>query len=146
MDTKKKGHQSFPKSIRRRAMSHNRFRIPHKMRRKMEDELIKSENMQKLPKCRKHIRKRRHLIMAYQMRFGKMKWLSTHLWSSKRMRMMNYHGYKIAYTPNDKCFRSAYRQSRHNACLVDLSYFQCLSVKCINSNKQYLPRNFRLKN
>jgi ribonuclease P/MRP protein subunit POP1 len=88
--------------------------------------------MQKLPKCRKHIRKRRHLVMAYKMRDGKVRWLSTHLWATKRMRMINYHGYKIAFTPNDKSFRSAYRHFRHNSCLIDLSYYQCLCLKVIN--------------
>ena len=37
LDTKKKGHQALPKSIRRRAMSHNRFRIPSKMRKLNEE-------------------------------------------------------------------------------------------------------------
>ena len=37
MDTKKKGHQSLPKSVRRRAMSHNRYRIPRKLRKTMEE-------------------------------------------------------------------------------------------------------------
>ena len=36
MDTKKKGHQALPKTIRRRAMSHNRYRIPRKMRKSMD--------------------------------------------------------------------------------------------------------------
>lgn len=36
MDTKKKGHQALPRTIRRRAMSHNRYRIPRKMRKCME--------------------------------------------------------------------------------------------------------------
>ena len=31
--TRKKGHQSLPKSVRRRAMSHNRFRIPLRLRK-----------------------------------------------------------------------------------------------------------------
>lgn len=33
MDTKKKGHQALPRSVRRRAMSHNRYRIPRKLRK-----------------------------------------------------------------------------------------------------------------
>lgn len=41
-DTRKRGHQSLPKSIRRRAMSHNRFRVPLRMRQPIENELIKS--------------------------------------------------------------------------------------------------------
>ena len=85
--------------------------------------------MQKLPKCRKHIRKRRMLIMAYKMRSDKVQWLSTHLWAAKRMRMVNYHGFKIALTPNNKCFRSAYRHSQHNCIMTDLSYYYSVTMK-----------------
>lgn len=128
-DTKKKGHQAMPKSIRRRAMSHNRFRIPRKLRRNIEEELVKAENIQKLPKCRKHIRKRRHLVTAYKLRSTRQRWLSTHLWAAKRMRMLPYAAYSIAYTPNDKSFRTAYRHFRHNATLYDLSYLQVLALR-----------------
>jgi ribonuclease P/MRP protein subunit POP1 len=77
--------------------------------------------------------------MAYKMRDGKVRWLSTHLWATKRMRMINYHGYKIAFTPNDKSFRSAYRHFRHNSCLIDLSYYQCLSLKVVDGEFTKLP-------
>ena len=129
MDTKKKGHQALPKSVRRRAMSHNRFRIPRKLRKNMEEELVKAESMQKLPKCRKHIRKRRLLIRSYKMRSDKNQWLSTHLWAAKRMRMVNYYGFKVAFTPNNKSFRSAYRHGQHGCTLVDLSYFYSLTLE-----------------
>lgn len=89
--------------------------------------------MQKIPKCRKHIRKRRHLITAFKLRSSKIQWLSTHLWSARRMRMVGYYGYKIAFTPNNKSFRSAYRHFRHNTCLVDLSYYNCLSLRFKNA-------------
>jgi hypothetical protein len=52
--------------------------------------------MQKIPKCRKHIRKRPRLILSYKDRFSKIKWLSTHLWAARRMRMIDYYGYKVA--------------------------------------------------
>jgi hypothetical protein len=52
--------------------------------------------MQKIPKCRKHIRKRSRLILSYKDRFSKIKWLSTHLWAARRMRMIDYYGYKVA--------------------------------------------------
>ena len=142
MDTKKKGHQSLPRSIRRRAMSHNRYRIPRKLRKNFEEDLAKAETMQKIPKCRKHIRKRRHLITAYKLRSGKVQWMSTHLWAARRMRMIEYYGYKVAITANNKCFRSAYRHFRHNACLIDLSYYNCLSLAFANSD---LPKHFQLK-
>ena len=85
--------------------------------------------MQKLPKCRKHIRKRRLLISAYRLRSEKVQWLSTHLWAAKRMRMTNYYGFKVAFTPNNKSFRSAYRFSQHSATLTDLSYFYTLTLE-----------------
>ena len=138
LDTKKKGHQSLPKSVRRRAMSHNRYRIPRRLRRNMEEDLAKAERMQKVPKCRKHIRKRRLLIMAYKMRDDKMRWLSTHLWAARRMRLISYHGFRIALTPNNKSFRSAYRHSQHGSIMTDLSYFHSLSLKA-KAEKPSLP-------
>jgi len=52
--------------------------------------------MQRIPKCRKHIRKTARLILSYKDRHSSIKWLSTHLWAARRMRMINYHGYKVA--------------------------------------------------
>lgn len=52
--------------------------------------------MQRIPKCRKHIRKISRLILSYKERHSKIKWLSTHLWAAKRMRMIDYYGYKVA--------------------------------------------------
>ena len=96
--------------------------------------------MQKLPKCRKHIRKRQRLITSYQNRHSKIKWLSNHIWSAKRMRMIKYYGYKIPYTPNEKCFRSSYRHFRHNACLMDFSYLQTLTITFVDK----VPSNIRI--
>lgn len=89
--------------------------------------------MQKVPKCRKNIRKKHRLLLSYKMRSDKVKWLNTHLWAVKRMRMCEYSNYKIAETPNDKGFRSAYRNFRNNACLIDYSYLQCLTITMIKN-------------
>lgn len=43
--------------------------------------------MQKLPKCRKSIRKKHRLILSYKNRNNKICWLNTHLWTAKRMRL-----------------------------------------------------------
>ena len=143
MDTKKTGHQALPKSVRRRAMSHNRYRIPLKLRRNIDQELEKAERMQKLPKCRKHIRKRRHLVHAYKLRDTKNKWLSTHIWAAKRMKMISYYGFKIAYTPNNKSFRSAYRYTRHSCTVTDVSYMYAL---CMTSqNDLSLPSQIKIR-
>lgn len=90
--------------------------------------------MQKVPKCRKSIRKCSRLLVSYKQRSGAMKWLSTHMWSVKRMEMVSYWGYKIAFKPKDKSFRSAYRNFRHNACLMDYSYLECLVVQVLDEN------------
>ena len=44
--------------------------------------------MQKIPRCRKTIRKKHLLIKEYKKREGKIRWLGNHLWSAKRMRMI----------------------------------------------------------
>ena len=98
--------------------------------------------MQKLPKCRKSIRKKRRLLISYKMRNQKCKWLPTHLWSVKRMRMIDYYGTKIAYTPNDKSFRSAYRHFRHNTCLMDFTYLRCLTIWLKGDR---LPESIKIK-
>jgi hypothetical protein len=108
--------------------------------------------MQKLPRCRKHIRKNHRLVTAFKMRAAKGRWLNTHLWAAKRMKMVSYSGFKIAETPNDKSFRSAYRHFRHNACLMDYSYLQCLVIQTklvpsnANSNEGELPKCIKLIN
>jgi hypothetical protein len=43
--------------------------------------------MQRLPKCRKSIRKKHRLIISYKARSARYSWLNTHLWAAKRMRM-----------------------------------------------------------
>ena len=84
--------------------------------------------MQRIPKCRKHIRKRYRLSHSYKQRHGRIRWMATHLWSAKRMAMVEKYGFKIPYKPNDKCFRSAYRHFRHNCCLMDYSYLRWIRI------------------
>lgn len=88
--------------------------------------------MQKIPKFRKNIRKRHRLMLSYKSRSDKVQWLNTHLWAAKRMKMCQYAGFKISESPNNKSFRSAYRHFRHNACLMDYSYLQCLTISMKN--------------
>jgi ribonuclease P/MRP protein subunit POP1 len=129
-------------------MSHNRYRIPVRLRKSLETDLIKNESMQKMPKCRKNIRKRHRLMLSYKMRSDKCKWLSTHMWAAKRMRMCKYGGYKIAESPNNKSFRSAYRSFRSNSCLIDYSYMSCMTIEQVSENLSafILPQEIRLKN
>lgn len=113
----------IPKNIRRRAMSHNRYRIPLRQRVPIEKDLKTIESMQKIPRCRKTIRKKHLLIKEYKKRNGKTRWLGNHLWSAKRMKMAEYFGYKVALSPNDKSDRACYRYSRYGCCLMNLSFY-----------------------
>lgn len=92
--------------------------------------------MQRVPKCRKNIRKKHRLILSYKGRDGdnRGKWMKTHIWAAKRMKMGVYAGYKIAMSPNNKSFRSVYRQFRNNCVMMDYSYLQCITITVLNNN------------
>mgnify|MGYP000875076018 CR=1 FL=1 len=58
--------------------------------------------------------------------------------------MVDYYGFRIAFTPNNKSFRSAYRYSRHGCTLTDISYFMALVLTHTDANQQELPLSIRL--
>lgn len=79
------------KHLRRRAMSHNRYRIPSRIRNRMNvQELDVIEKTQDPIRCRKHLRKPKLLMNSYIRRSRSDKWMETHLWHAKRMRMIKY--------------------------------------------------------
>ena len=47
-------------------------------------------------------------------------WLETHIWHAKRMKMSDYHGYRVAEKMNDKGVRQAYLSMRYG-CLLSVS-------------------------
>jgi ribonuclease P/MRP protein subunit POP1 len=83
--TSKLEHQLLPRHMRRRAMAHNYYRIPLRIRFKSLLELSPSEP-EVLPrsKCRKHRRKLRFLLNHYERRQREFKWMETHIWHAKR--------------------------------------------------------------
>ncbi|KRX00879.1 hypothetical protein PPERSA_02058 [Pseudocohnilembus persalinus] len=84
----KQPYQSVPKHLRRRAMSHNRYRIPLRIRAKMSEKELDQQEMGQDPiSCRKNIRKPKLLMAAYKRRAQQSQWLETHLWHAKRMKM-----------------------------------------------------------
>jgi ribonuclease P/MRP protein subunit POP1 len=136
--------QNVPKTVRRRAMSHNRYRIPRRMRLGVEADLRVIESTQRIPRCRKNLRRKKRLLVSYKQRSGKVRWLPLHLWASKRMRMVEYFGYKIAECPNDKSGRACYRFARYAACLVDLSYYEImmLTSEKVEELKTFFEKHF----
>ncbi len=128
--------QQLPKHLKRRAMSHNRFRVPSRIRRlhdlrshsqtagqeaSRQKEYLVNNNLKGYI-CRKHLRRPALLSALYNLRQG-VKWMDTHLWQAKRMTMHDYYGYKVALKPIDKNSRAAYcKFYRHGCVLFDASY------------------------
>lgn len=119
--------QRVPKHLRRRAMAHNRYRIPSRIR---EIAMLKSGvSESKKLRCRKHLRNSRLLMIHYFRRhLRKGNWLETHLWHAKRMKMVDYHGYKIASNSSTKCYKAAYRLAKFKSTLYDKSYYKTILV------------------
>ena len=91
--------QQLPRSLRRRAVSHNVNRLPRRLRSRHLGERAKSDNStegtgaQKKPKrpSRKYRRRPSNLLLEYERRQKEAKggkWLETHIWHAKRFHMV----------------------------------------------------------
>jgi ribonuclease P/MRP protein subunit POP1 len=56
------------------------------------------------------------------------KWLETHMWHTKRMKMTDIWGYRIASKPNTKSVRITYRSFTRLAIAHDASYMACIEL------------------
>ena len=126
--------QLLPKHMRRRPMSHNKYRIPSRIRAKVPEIPQKKRNH-----CRKHLRKARLLTLRYKQRDSKCKWLENHIFQAKRMKMIEYFGYKIPLYPNNKSERACYRFFNHDAVMYDLSYYLIFEFQ---ATEEILRRSF----
>jgi ribonuclease P/MRP protein subunit POP1 len=95
--------QYLPRTMKRRAMSHNYYRIPFKMRYKSIRENEPNALMQKpavqqdkakpwhqkvkRAKTRKHKMHTKQLVKEYSKRSLKSEWMETHIWHAKRCHM-----------------------------------------------------------
>ncbi|CAI2386350.1 unnamed protein product [Moneuplotes crassus] len=145
-------HQMLPRSMKRRAMSHNYYRVPIRIRYKTfkEGETNtklkqaadlrrpgKNDDLKKKPwhqkpkraKTRKHKRRTKDMLQQYYKRItGGYQWMETHIWHAKRFHMDNKWGYKVPARCNDKCMRGSYRHTQLSSTLIDLSYYITLKV------------------
>ncbi|XP_056619103.1 ribonucleases P/MRP protein subunit POP1 isoform X1 [Triplophysa dalaica] len=125
----------LPKHMRRRAMSHNTKRLPSRLREganKLMERCQQTEKEKKhLPKRRSRRARRRHgnLLLEFNRRQRKNKWLETHIWHAKRFHMLKRWSYCLPHRPTAKTFRSSYRAMNTHALLQDLSYFCCLELQ-----------------
>eukprot|EP00375_Theileria_parva_P000244 XP_762913.1 hypothetical protein [Theileria parva strain Muguga] len=126
-DRQQRIFQKLPFVMRRRAMSHNPFKIPKNIRAHILREMAKNT-----PKVSKRIRKdrRRKLnrLEEYQQRCSRNKWLETHLYHAKRFKMDSVWGYRLAITPTQKSKRRFLRYLKHKCVIHDRSYVEVISV------------------
>ena len=82
----------------------------------------------KLGKGRRYRRRHSNLRAEYEGRSQKHKWLETHIWHAKRMKMVTLWGHRLALHPNDRHVRSSHRSINRNCVLHDASYLQCVEI------------------
>ncbi|KAG0244945.1 hypothetical protein BGW41_005544 [Actinomortierella wolfii] len=122
--------QSLPRNLRRRAASHNIKRLPVRLRERAKRE-VEVEPVKNNKKPDNRYKRRRHgtLKQEYLRRQGTKRWLETHIWQAKRMKMVDIWGYKLADYSNENGIKAAYRSSHHQCIMQDLSYFGCLEIR-----------------
>ena len=128
----------LPRSLKRRAMSQNYYRIPIRIRYKSlrendGNEKIRAAKQQqkasnsdieaskkrpwnskiKRAKTRKHRRGTKSLLNSYYKRVHSgYQWIETHIWHAKRFHMEELWGFKVPARCNDKCMRASYRYTQ----------------------------------
>lgn len=121
--------QQLPKHLRRRTMSHNVKRLPHKLRESHQRQMEKSGLPLKTKRpSRKWRRKPENLLQDYIRRQRSNIWLETHIWHAKRFHMTEKWGYKLAEQSCDKTYRTCYRASTKYCLLQDISYYGCIEL------------------
>ncbi|RUP48702.1 hypothetical protein BC936DRAFT_144143 [Jimgerdemannia flammicorona] len=90
--------QSLPRGLRRRAASHNIKRLPVRLREQAKKEMEQMPPKQTKAPSRRKKRRSGTIVEEYLRRQGKKKWLETHIWHAKRMKMVELWGYRLVST------------------------------------------------
>ncbi|TNN42647.1 Ribonucleases P/MRP protein subunit POP1 [Liparis tanakae] len=122
---------ALPKHMRRRAMSHNTKRLPCRLRDVADRMADPTKKKKEVPKCRSRKARRRHgdLLLEFNRRQRKNKWLETHIWHAKRFHMEKKWGYCLGVRPTYKCYRASYRAMSSHCLMQDLSYYCCIELQ-----------------
>ncbi|KAJ2646601.1 Ribonucleases P/MRP protein subunit pop1 [Coemansia sp. RSA 1250] len=130
--------QTLPRHLRRRAASHNVKRIPARLRERAISEMKKSAQSSKTlgetgrltnaKKSRRYKRRNASGRAEFERRQHGKRWLETHVWHAKRMRMRELWNTMIAETPNERSHRAAYRAAKENTHIQDISYYATLEL------------------
>ncbi|KAL7835658.1 hypothetical protein SRHO_G00280050 [Serrasalmus rhombeus] len=127
---------ALPKHMRRRSMSHNTKRLPcrlreaaHRMWARSQQAGQKEKKEQSKTKSRRARRRHGNLLLEFNRRQKKNKWLETHIWHAKRFHMIKRWGYCLGDRPTYKCYRASYRAMSTGCLLQDLSYYCCIELQ-----------------
>ncbi|KAK9709281.1 Ribonucleases P/MRP protein subunit pop1 [Basidiobolus ranarum] len=120
--------QSLPRHLRRRAASHNVKRLPVRLREKALREMANDNTISKKGPSRRKKRRPGSIMDEYKRRQANKRWLETHIWHSKRAKIVEKWGYKLAEHPNEKSIRSSYKASSYLSLIHDASYFGCIQL------------------
>ena len=96
--------QTLPRHMRRRAMSHNLYRVPARMRERAAREMTDLSDA-----TRRKRRRPNRIVDEHSRRQRDKRWLETHIWHAKRARMEKLWGVMLATRPNVKSTRAMYR-------------------------------------
>ncbi|XP_955471.1 uncharacterized protein TA18235 [Theileria annulata] len=153
-DKQKRIFQKLPFVMRRRAMSHNPFKIPRNIRAHILKEMAKNTpkielldtvqllNLKQVSKrIRKDRRRKLNRLQEYQQRCSRNKWLETHLYHAKRFKMDSVWGYRLAITPTQKSKRRFLRHLKHKCVIHDRSYVEVISV---SGELEQMKKTFKL--
>ncbi|SBT86919.1 ribonucleases P/MRP protein subunit POP1, putative [Plasmodium malariae] len=140
----KRCFQRIHKNRRRRCMSFNPYRVPLVCKKIILEEMLISEpninkkkkkNNSSNKKNKKKKKKKKSGMMPYGyfyknfiMRGKKKNWLETHMYHSKRFRMINMYGYKLALKNCSKISRRIFRYSKRKSLIHDLSYVEIIQL------------------
>uniref|UniRef100_A0A7S3G8A0 Uncharacterized protein n=1 Tax=Palpitomonas bilix TaxID=652834 RepID=A0A7S3G8A0_9EUKA len=131
----KRVFQTLPRHLRRRATSHRARKLPKKAQKlesaavaASEETAAKSRKGRLLTRYRKYRRKKGLIMSAEAIATRKVKWLETHLWHTKRMKMDSIWGHRLALHRADKGSRASYRAHAHLCTVQDKSYLGLVEI------------------
>jgi ribonuclease P/MRP protein subunit POP1 len=118
--------QQVKRHMRRRTASVNVKRLPKTFRQRAINQMLKDPTPPKL--SRKARRKPKRLLANILKTKGSSKWLETHIWHAKRMKMIDRWGMRLALHPNQKGIRFAYKSVKHESMIHDKSYQKIIEI------------------
>ena len=130
----KRVHQTLPRHMRRRAMSHNAKRLPVRLRQAAERDIIETGShttSEKRKRSRRHRRRPGNIAEEYESRSEACTWLETHIWHAKRMHIVDMWGWRLPRTPCDKSARATHRATSTDCTIRDRSYNGCIEISAM---------------